>query len=130
MQKQGCKSFRFGTACCEFICLDDTLSSVTHDKTDVNGGNTSDPSANYDLGLRLVASCITAVLSLSLLLYLIHRLRQRKIRGECLKKLYKNSKLSLKITKKFLCRISFYYALIDRQKLIIPVSVYMAGIMN
>ncbi|XP_057325308.1 uncharacterized protein LOC130667615 isoform X1 [Microplitis mediator] len=78
--KQDCKSFRIGTPCCEFICLDDTLSSVTNDKTDGIEGNNGDSSASYDLGLRLVASCITAILSLSLLFFLIHRLRQRKIR--------------------------------------------------
>ncbi|KAG8041778.1 hypothetical protein G9C98_007082 [Cotesia typhae] len=79
--KQDCKSFRIGTPCCEFICLDDTLSSVTNDKTDGIEGNNGDSSASYDLGLRLVASCITAILSLSLLFFLIHRLRQRKIRA-------------------------------------------------
>ncbi|XP_034943100.1 uncharacterized protein [Chelonus insularis] len=79
--KQDCKSFRIGTPCCEFICLDDTLSSVTNDKTDGIENNNGDSSATYDLGLRLVASCITAILSLSLLFFLIHRLRQRKIRA-------------------------------------------------
>ncbi|CAD6225408.1 GSCOCG00005664001-RA-CDS [Cotesia congregata] len=80
LSQQDCKSFRIGTPCCEFICLDDTLSSVTNDKTDGIEGNNGDSSASYDLGLRLVASCITAILSLSLLFFLIHRLRQRKIR--------------------------------------------------
>ncbi|XP_044019992.1 putative uncharacterized protein DDB_G0292292 isoform X2 [Aphidius gifuensis] len=80
MPKQDCKSFRIdGTPCCEFICLDDTLSSGTNDKSD-GIENSSETSANYDLGLRLVASCFTAILSLSLLFFLIHRLRQRKIR--------------------------------------------------
>lgn len=84
MPKQDCKSFRIGTPCCEFICLDDTLSSVTNDKTDLIEGSSGDSGANsnYDLGLRLIASCATAILSLSLLFFLIHRLRQRKIRGE------------------------------------------------
>ncbi|XP_063981874.1 uncharacterized protein LOC135164973 isoform X2 [Diachasmimorpha longicaudata] len=81
MSKQDCKSFRMdGTPCCEFICLDNTLSSVTNDKTDGIDGS-SDSTASYDLGLRLVASCFTAILSLSLLFFLIHRLRQRKIRA-------------------------------------------------
>lgn len=57
-----------GTSCCEFKCLDDILS-----KTD----NYSD---TYDMALRLIASLVTAVLSISLLFFLIHRLRQRKIR--------------------------------------------------
>ncbi|KAK9506655.1 hypothetical protein O3M35_008550 [Rhynocoris fuscipes] len=66
---QDCKSFRVGNSCCEFICLDDTLgkSDSEHDFNDV--------------GLRLIASAITAILSLSLLFFLLHRLRQRKIRG-------------------------------------------------
>ena len=34
-----------------------------------------------DLGLRLMASAITAIFSLSLLFFLIYRLRQRKLRG-------------------------------------------------
>lgn len=67
---QDCKSFRVGNSCCEFICLDDTL-----------GKDGSGHDINADLGLRLIASAITAILSLSLLFFLIHRLRQRKIRG-------------------------------------------------
>lgn len=61
--------------------MDDTLSSVSNEKTEGEGTAITDGNANYDTGLRLVASCITAVLSLSLLFFLIHRLRQRKIRG-------------------------------------------------
>ncbi|XP_033226421.1 uncharacterized protein LOC117178951 isoform X1 [Belonocnema kinseyi] len=80
LPKQDCKSFRFGNTCCEFICMDDTLSSVSNDKTEGEGTTIAEGNANYDTGLRLVASCITAVLSLSLLFFLIHRLRQRKIR--------------------------------------------------
>lgn len=41
-----------------------------------------DGNANYDIGLRSVASFVTAILSLSLLFFLIHRLRQRKIQGK------------------------------------------------
>ncbi|XP_014244691.1 uncharacterized protein LOC106663947 [Cimex lectularius] len=67
---QDCKSFRVGNSCCEFICLDDTL-----------GKNDSEHDFNADLGLRLIATAITAILSLSLLVFLLHRLRQRKIRG-------------------------------------------------
>lgn len=78
--EEDCKSFRRGDTCCEFICLDDTLSSISNDKVDGTGGNITDGTANYDIGLRSVASFVTAVLSLSLLFFLIHRLRQRKIR--------------------------------------------------
>nr|XP_012140566.1 PREDICTED: putative GPI-anchored protein PB15E9.01c isoform X2 [Megachile rotundata] len=75
--EEDCKSSRRGDICCEYICL----SSISNDKTDGMGSNTTDATANYDIGLRSVASFVTAVLSLSLLFFLIHRLRQRKIRG-------------------------------------------------
>ncbi|XP_053995609.1 mucin-12-like [Hylaeus anthracinus] len=78
--EEDCKSSRRGDVCCEYICLDDTLSSLSNDKIDGIGSNTTDATANYDIGLRSVASFVTAVLSLSLLFFLIHRLRQRKIR--------------------------------------------------
>ncbi|XP_075210769.1 uncharacterized protein LOC142318114 isoform X2 [Lycorma delicatula] len=67
---QNCKSFRVGTSCCEFICLDDTL-----------GKDDGSHDINADVGLRLIAGAITAILSLSILFFGIHRLRQRKIRG-------------------------------------------------
>ncbi|CAK9809440.1 hypothetical protein ANTQUA_LOCUS6022 [Anthophora quadrimaculata] len=79
--EEDCKSSRHGDICCQYICLADTLSSISNDKTDGIGGNTTDATTNYDIGLRSVASFVTAVLSLSLLFFLIHRLRQRKIRG-------------------------------------------------
>ncbi|XP_036138617.1 putative GPI-anchored protein pfl2 isoform X2 [Monomorium pharaonis] len=77
--EENCKSFRRGNTCCEFICLDDM--SVSNDKADEAGTNTIDGNANYDIGLRSVASFVTAIFSLSLLFFLIHRLRQRKIQG-------------------------------------------------
>lgn len=70
---QNCKSFRVGKTCCDFICLDDILPKVP----DGNNGPTT-----TDLGLRMVASAITAILSLALLLFLIHRLRQRRLRAQ------------------------------------------------
>ncbi|XP_045591975.1 uncharacterized protein [Procambarus clarkii] len=70
---QDCKSFRLGQKCCDFICLDDMLPNLP----DGNGNNQS-----TDLGLRMVASAVTAILSLALLLFLIHRLRQRRIRAQ------------------------------------------------
>ncbi|XP_011500129.1 PREDICTED: putative GPI-anchored protein PB15E9.01c [Ceratosolen solmsi marchali] len=71
----------FGNTCCELICVDDSRSSINH-KVDGNGTSMVDGNTNYDLGLRLVASCITALLCLGLLIFLIHRLRQRKLRAE------------------------------------------------
>ncbi|XP_029670915.1 putative GPI-anchored protein pfl2 [Formica exsecta] len=76
--EENCKSFRRGDTCCEFICLDDTL-TISNDKIDGAGTNVIDGNANYDIGLRSVASFVTAIFSLSLLFFLIHRLRQRKI---------------------------------------------------
>merc|ERR1719468_1158048 len=63
---QGCRSLRVGDACCEWVC-DQWDTEMT--------GSVS------DLGLRLMASAITAIFSLSLLFFLIYRLRQRKLRG-------------------------------------------------
>ncbi|XP_017884998.1 uncharacterized protein LOC108627914 isoform X2 [Ceratina calcarata] len=74
-----CKSS--GAICCQYICMDDAMLSIPNDKTDGIGSNTTDATTNYDIGLRSVASFVTAVLSLSLLLFFIHRFRQRKIRG-------------------------------------------------
>ena len=62
---QGCRSLRVGDACCEWVC----------DHWEGAEGGVS------ELGLRLVASAVTAILSLSLLFFLIYRLRQRKLRG-------------------------------------------------
>jgi len=64
---QGCRSLRVGDACCEWTC----------DQWD-----TQDISDSVsDIGLRLMASAITAIFSLSLLFFLIYRLRQRKLRS-------------------------------------------------
>ena len=56
-----------GDACCEWVC----------DKWEDEAG----AGAVSDLGLRLMASAITAIFSLSLLFFLIYRLRQRRLRG-------------------------------------------------
>merc|ERR1711936_557669 len=62
---QGCLSVRAGDGCCQWFC----------DRWEDEGSQVS------DLGLRLVASAVTAILSLSLLFFLIYRLRQRKLRS-------------------------------------------------
>lgn len=64
---QACKSFQIGSSCCEFICLDDALSGNV-DKT------------QPDFGIWLIASGVTATLSLTLLFLIVNRFRQRKIR--------------------------------------------------
>lgn len=64
---QDCKSFRVGHTCCEFICLDDTLSKQ--------------PENSHDFGLRLIAGAVSAILLLSVILYVVHRLRRRKLHG-------------------------------------------------
>ncbi|KAK4302503.1 hypothetical protein Pmani_025411 [Petrolisthes manimaculis] len=69
---QDCKSFRLGQSCCDFLCLDDMLPKLPDAGT---GG------ASTDLGLRMVASAVTAILSLALFLFLVHRLRQRRLRA-------------------------------------------------
>merc|ERR1719468_21492 len=63
---QGCRGLRVGDACCEWVC----------DQWDTEMTGTVS-----DLGLRLMASAITAIFALSLLFFLIYRLRQRKLRG-------------------------------------------------
>lgn len=72
---QDCKSFRLGNSCCEFICLD-TLETLLKPSSDHGGGEST-----TDLGLRLIAYAVTVVLFLSLFFFLVHRFRQRKIRG-------------------------------------------------
>ena len=62
---KNCLSLRVGEACCQWIC----------DEWETPPGSIS------DVGLRLVASAITAIFSLSLLFFLIYRLRQRRLRG-------------------------------------------------
>jgi len=62
-----------GNSCCEFICLDDTLPKTSSDGNGPDGGT--------DISLRFIATAVTIILSLFLFIFLIHRLRQRKIRG-------------------------------------------------
>lgn len=73
MMSKDCKTFRFGNACCELICMDDTLTNKQKDLDllDEHG----------DVGLRLIASCISALLSLCILVFLVYRLKKSKIRG-------------------------------------------------
>ncbi|XP_061118098.1 integral membrane protein DGCR2/IDD-like [Conger conger] len=61
---QGCQHFRKDPKqCCKFTCLDP------------DGSSLFDSMAS---GMRLVVSCISSFLILSLLLFMVHRLRQRR----------------------------------------------------
>lgn len=61
---QGCQHFRKDPKeCCKFTCLDP------------DGSSLFDSMAS---GMRLIVSCISSFLILSLLLFMVHRLRQRR----------------------------------------------------
>uniref|UniRef100_A0AAA9TM86 DiGeorge syndrome critical region 2 n=1 Tax=Bos taurus TaxID=9913 RepID=A0AAA9TM86_BOVIN len=61
---QGCQQYRKDPKeCCKFMCLDP------------DGGSLLDSMAS---GMRLVVSCVSSFLVLSLLLFMVHRLRQRR----------------------------------------------------
>ena len=67
-------SFRLGATCCDFICMDDVLPSLPE-------GGDGDPRES-SLGVRLAAAILTALMAFVLLLFLVHRLRQRRITGQ------------------------------------------------
>lgn len=73
--------------CCEFVCLDGDFTAqngIRNFNTTIitrgNGDNRNHVSVSTNnLGLRLIASTITSFLILALLLFMIHRLRQRRL---------------------------------------------------
>lgn len=71
--------------CCKFECLDKNGVAIMVDnstgfpKVDVDVTGTPKDNTVADLGLRLVASTVTTFLILALLLFLIHRFRQRRL---------------------------------------------------
>lgn len=80
---QDCKSFRIGNSCCDFICLEDSLDNGGPNS---GGPNTGGPYLSRPVEIanfvpKVVIAAVTAMLSLSLLFFLIHRLRQRHIQG-------------------------------------------------
>lgn len=81
-----CDSIKIPDKCCKWICLDE-LHPVGGINTegDRNGGGPVinvryTPGNGADIGLRLVASSVTAILSLCLLFFLVYRLRRRSQR--------------------------------------------------
>ena len=62
-----CKSIRMGDGCCEWICLEKYPDG--HDE----GGDGDGVVAAADVNLRLVASAVTAICSVTLLFFLIYR---------------------------------------------------------
>ncbi|GBN29433.1 Integral membrane protein DGCR2/IDD [Araneus ventricosus] len=74
---ENCRQYHaLSDKCCEFVCLD-------RDFPNKASGNSTYPDTDTlsttNLGLRLVASTVTSFLILALLLFMIHRLRQRRL---------------------------------------------------
>ncbi len=67
---QNCRSLRVGDQCCQWICLDEDGDRHGGDGGHRGGGGGGEVA---DVKLRLVASCLTAVLSIALLFFLIYR---------------------------------------------------------
>ncbi|GFO41210.1 integral membrane protein dgcr2/idd [Plakobranchus ocellatus] len=65
-------------ACCEYVCLDDG-SVPGNGSRPGDGGGTGDGESVTNLSLRLIASTVTSFLVLALLLFMVHRLRQRRL---------------------------------------------------
>ncbi|XP_046549310.1 uncharacterized protein LOC124259244 [Haliotis rubra] len=68
--------------CCEYQCLDPPRSNPDlpgMDNSTIGNGGTVEDDSITNLGLRLVASTVTSFLVLALLLFMVHRLRQRRL---------------------------------------------------
>ncbi|XP_013083280.2 uncharacterized protein LOC106068462 [Biomphalaria glabrata] len=64
--------------CCAFGCNDDSGTNNSNSSTDGNN-NKEDGESITNLSLRLIASTVTSFLVLALLLFMVHRLRQRRL---------------------------------------------------
>ncbi|XP_023214974.1 uncharacterized protein LOC111617874 [Centruroides sculpturatus] len=78
---ENCRQYHaLSDKCCEFVCLDRDHSDKTYGG---NGNITRKEDTETinatNLGLRLVASTVTSFLILALLLFMIHRLHQRRL---------------------------------------------------
>ncbi|CAL1543642.1 unnamed protein product, partial [Lymnaea stagnalis] len=66
-------------ACCEYVCINDGV-STGENATDNGSNNKKDEGESItNLSLRLIASTVTSFLVLALLLFMVHRLRQRRL---------------------------------------------------
>nr|KAG5713190.1 hypothetical protein BaRGS_007717 [Batillaria attramentaria] len=68
--------------CCKYHCLDadgKSRSPLSNDSTPLDGHPTASDDNITNLSLRLVASTVTSFLVLALLLFMVHRLRQRRL---------------------------------------------------
>lgn len=79
----GCvKTEQIPRECCRYHCLDadgNTRSPSANDSVPVDGQPTASEDNITNLSLRLVASTVTSFLVLALLLFMVHRLRQRRL---------------------------------------------------
>ncbi|KAL4223125.1 hypothetical protein ACF0H5_016598 [Mactra antiquata] len=78
-----CPHIKTDEECCHFECIDKNGVSTDNITGRPSGGSNNEgtptDSTMTDLGLRLVASTVTTFLILALLLFLIHRFRQRRL---------------------------------------------------
>lgn len=77
---ENCRQFHpLSDKCCEFVCLDRDYPNKASGNGTYPGKDDSDALNTTNLGLRLVASTVTSFLILALLLFMVHRLRQRRL---------------------------------------------------
>lgn len=78
---ENCRQYHaLNDKCCEFVCLDRDLSDKTYGGNGTVTGKEDTETINAtNLGLRLVASTVTSFLILALLLFMIHRLHQKRL---------------------------------------------------
>ncbi|KAK7087829.1 uncharacterized protein [Littorina saxatilis] len=76
----GCKQTKpVPRECCKFVCEDIPQPPSLDHNTTLDGTESADDDNITNLSLRLVASTVTSFLVLALLLFMVHRLRQRRL---------------------------------------------------